>query len=86
MSLDALSDAGSENHLYNKQISVTRTSVLNDQLTKDDYHEGILEKQSPSFHKRWQKRYFVLKNRHLFYYKTKADYDKQLTCRGVLNF
>ena len=34
----------------------------------------------------WQKRYFVLKNRMLFYYKTKADYEQHKTCKGVINF
>lgn len=65
---------------------MSRPSVLSDLLTKDDFCEGVIEKQSPSFHKMWQKRYFVLKNRMLFYYKSKADYDQQKTCKGVINF
>ena len=59
---------------------------MSDVLTKDDFCEGYIEKQSPSFHKMWQKRYFVLKDRMLFYYKTKQDYDENKSCKGVINF
>lgn len=79
-------DSLRDNALYNRNISVSRPSVIDDLLTKNDFCEGLVEKQSPSFHKMWQKRYFVLKNRMLFYYKSKADYESQKTCKGVLNF
>ena len=59
---------------------------MSDVLTKDDVNEGVLEKQSPSFHKMWQKRYFVLKDRMLFYYKTKQEYEQDKTCKGIINF
>ena len=45
-----------------------------------------MEKQSPSFHKRWQKRYFVLCKRVLKYYKGKTDYRNDLPPKGVINF
>jgi len=67
-------DQGAVNGILGN-ISVCRPSILSDVLTKDDFFEGLLEKQSPSFHKMWQKRYFVLKDRIFYYYKTKADYD-----------
>lgn len=60
-----------ENHLITRNISVSRPSMISDLMTKNDFYEGVIEKQSPSFHKMWQKRYFVLKNRILFYYKSK---------------
>ena len=34
----------------------------------------------------WQKRYFVLKDRVFYYYKSKADYYSNKTCKGVINF
>lgn len=36
-----------------KQPNVSRPSIRNNTLTADDSHEGLMEKQSPSFHKRW---------------------------------
>ena len=45
-----------------------------------------MEKKSPSFHKRWQKRYFVLENRMLKYYKTMQEYEQSKPAKGVLNF
>ena len=44
---------GGENLLYSRNISVSRPSVISDVLTKDDFYEGIIEKQSPSFIKLW---------------------------------
>lgn len=67
-------------------ISVSRPTLTNDQLTNDDYYEGVLLKQSPSFHKMWQRRYFVLRNRMLFYYKSKQYYNDKRSIKGVLNF
>ena len=57
-----------------------------DVLTEDDKYKGFLEKQSPSFLKRWQKRYFVLENKMLKYFKNKSDYDSNKIPKGVLNF
>ena len=45
-----------------------------------------MEKQSPSFLKRWQKRYFVLSKKMLRYYKSEADYNAGKPPKGVLNF
>lgn len=36
-----------------KEPPVSRPSIRNNTLTADDSHEGLMEKQSPSFHKRW---------------------------------
>ena len=46
-------------------------SIRDDALTRDDFHEDFMSKQSPGFFKVWQKRYFVMQNRMLKYYKTK---------------
>lgn len=45
-----------------------------------------MEKKSPSFHKIWQKRYFVLDKRVLKYYKNKQDYISRKPPKGVINF
>ena len=86
--IDTKSNLSANSLTYKRQVSVSRTSVKNtfDKLTNMDFCQGVLEKQSPSFHKFWQKRYFVLKNRMLFYYKTKADFEENKTSKGVLNF
>lgn len=55
-------------------------------MIAEDRHEGYIEKQSPSFHKRWQKRYFVLDNRVLKYYKLQSDFLNAKPPKGVLNF
>lgn len=34
----------------------------------------------------WQSRFFVLRNRMLFYYQTKDHYSQHLGIKGVLNF
>ena len=56
------------------------------EINEFDFHEDFMEKQSPSFHKRWQKRYFVLNNCVLKYYKNKADFKNYLPPKGVINF
>lgn len=63
-----------------------RMSVRNDQLSRDDFHEDYMEKQSPNLFKVWQKRYFVLVNRMLKYFKTKQDYSEGKAPKGVINF
>lgn len=45
-----------------------------------------MDKQSPSFHKAWQKRYFVLDKKILKYFKNKADYEAQKPPKGAINF
>lgn len=45
-----------------------------------------MEKQCPSIIKIWQKRYFVLDDTTLKYYKTKSQYMNGLPPKGVLNF
>jgi hypothetical protein len=57
-----------------------------DILTADDFHKGMMDKQSPKFFKQWQKRYFVLEAKTLKYYKTQTDYDKKKPPKGVVNF
>ena len=56
------------------------------EINEFDFHEDFMDKQSPSFHKRWQKRYFVLNNCILKYYKNKADFKNYLPPKGVINF
>jgi hypothetical protein len=36
-----------------RSISLAKPSLRMDILTADDYHKGILEKQSPKYLKRW---------------------------------
>ncbi len=45
-----------------------------------------MEKKSPNFIKRWQKRYFVLDKRILKYYKNRKNYENFLEPKGVINF
>lgn len=45
-----------------------------------------MEKRSPSFLKIMQKRYFVLRNRMLFYYKSESHFKNHMPIKGVLNF
>lgn len=45
-----------------------------------------MEKQQPNFLKRWQKRYFILENKMLKYYKNEAEYKANSMPKGVLNF
>lgn len=77
---------GNDDLFKTRTISVSRTSVRKDILTALDSHQGIMDKQSPSFHKLWQKRYFVLARRVLKYYKKKDDHDKGNQPKGVINF
>ena len=79
-------DERDDTNALQRNISVCRPSIMSDVLTKDYFFVGWVEKQSPSLFKVWQKRYFVLKDRMLFYYKTKADYDQNKTCKGIINF
>lgn len=77
---------GEETKMFERQMSISRPSVMSDILTEDDNMFGYLEKQSPSFHKRWQKRMFVLTNKTLKYFKTETDYYEGKPPKGVLNF
>ena len=52
-------DDGKSNY-SGRTISIARPSLKTDILTSDDSHKGMMMKQSPSFLKQWQKRYFVL--------------------------
>ncbi len=36
-----------------RSISIAKPSIRKDILTVDDYHKGMLEKQSPKFLKQW---------------------------------
>mmetsp|Transcript_2852 Transcript_2852/g.4862 ORF Transcript_2852/g.4862 Transcript_2852/m.4862 type:complete len:162 (+) Transcript_2852:286-771(+) len=69
-----------------RTVSVSRMSLKKDVLSESDFHQGLLEKQSPSFHKLWQKRYFVLSNRLLKYYKSQQDFEAKKPPKGVINF
>ena len=60
-----------------RTISIARPSIKNEILTENDSHKGWMMKQSPSFLKSWQKRYFVLVAKMLKYYKTQNDYDSK---------
>ena len=61
--------SNSKSNSFIRTMSLARPSIRKDVLTAEDRHEGYMEKQSPSFHKRWQKRYFVLDYKMLKYYK-----------------
>ena len=84
-----LLSAKSQNY-FNKEnarsYSISKPTIPKDVLTTDDSHAGLIEKQSPSFHKRWQKRYFVLDKKILKYFKNKADFDSQKPPKGAINF
>ena len=45
-----------------------------------------MTKESPSFFRIWQRRYFVLAHRKLKYYKSRSDYKVKNTPKGVINF
>jgi hypothetical protein len=66
-------------------LSVTQNNI-SDTLSERDFHKGHLEKKSPSFHRLWQKRFFVLENRVLKYYKTEQDYNEKRPPKGVIDF
>jgi len=55
---------------FMRTLSIARPSFQYDALTDDDLNHGYIEKQSPSFLKRWQKRYFVLERKMIKYFKT----------------
>ena len=55
-------------------------------LTQDDHFTGYMDKRQPNFLKTWQKRYWVLENRMLKYYRQDQDYLNQLPPKGVINF
>lgn len=38
---------------FDRHVSISRPSIMKDTLTELDSYEGIMEKQSPSFHKSW---------------------------------
>jgi len=69
-----------------RTLSLARPSIRNDALGEEDSHKGYLEKQSPSFLKHWQKRYFVLERKMLKYFKNEAEYNNGKPPKGVLNF
>ena len=62
-----------------------RTTSVNN-VTDNDFWQGIMSKQQPVFPRQWQKRYFVLDTKILKYYKNKSDYDQNKLPKGVLNF
>lgn len=65
-------EMGKDSDAFRKfSVATGRHSIINDKLTKDDFHEGIMKKQRPSrLFNGFQVRYFVLSNRMLKYYKT----------------
>lgn len=71
---------------FMRTVSLARPSVRVDILTEDDSESGILEKQSPNFFKMWQKRFFVLDQKILKYFKSRNDFTNQKAPKGVINF
>jgi hypothetical protein len=69
-----------------RTVSIARPSIRSDILTEDDSIQGTLHKQSPSFLKPWQKRYFILEKKMLRYFKNEHDYKSNKPPKGVLNF
>lgn len=53
---------------------------------EDSVLTGILEKRSPGLLQLWQKRFFVLDQKVLKYYKSETDYKNNVVPKGVLNF
>lgn len=70
---------------YTRTMSLSRPSIASDKLTEDDSCSGWVEKQSPSLLKRWQKRYFVLEQKVIKYYKSDQDYYLKKPPKGVIN-
>lgn len=68
-----------------RNFSLSRPSIIKDNLTEDDYCTGWLEKQQPKMLRRWQKRFFVLDKKLIKYYKNKDDYMDKKQPKGVLN-
>ena len=69
-----------------RSVSVVRSSPFQAALSDMDTHAGYLEKQQPNFLKSWQRRFWVLENRMLKYYKNDSDYLNKLPPKGVINF
>ena len=79
-------DSNEDDHSFIRTVSIARPSVRSDLLTEDDTLAGYMQKQSPSFLKQWQKRYFLLEKKMLKYYKSdKAHFDGKPP-KGVINF
>ena len=74
------------NQIRTKSVSIAPPSIVRDIPTEDDKHSDYMEKQSPSFHRAWQKRYFVLDKKILKYFKNKVDYEAQKPPKGAINF
>ena len=72
--------------LRSVSVSTRKLSMVNDLISEDDYCQGPLDKQSPSFLKFYQTRYFVLQKRMLYYYKNKDEYTQGRTPKGIINF
>lgn len=78
-------DYQEEGMSYMRTLSIARPSFQYDVLTDDDTQHGYIQKQSPSFLKRWQRRFFVLERKMIKYYKTEADYENKKPPKGILN-
>eukprot|EP00347_Sterkiella_histriomuscorum_P006332 403353158 len=72
-------DISSEDETRSRLSRICRS----DPIVEADQYEGYLEKQSPKLLVGWQNRYFMLKNRKLYYYKSKTKTDQ---VKGVINF
>ena len=79
-------DSNEEDHPYVRTVSIARPSVRSDLLTEDDTLGGNIQKQSPSFLKQWQKRYFLLEKKMLKYYKSEKAFQEGKPPKGVINF
>jgi len=75
----------SHEHPYNRaesRIKTAKTSSFRSVLAAAPAIEGYLKKKSTNFLRLWQKRYYALKEKKLFYYKNESK-DIML---GVLDF
>ena len=68
-----LRSSGDFENKFDRAISLSRPSIIKDTLGEDDFCEGWLEKQQPNMLKRWQKRYFVLRDGSLEYFRKAED-------------
>mmetsp|Transcript_23076 Transcript_23076/g.35727 ORF Transcript_23076/g.35727 Transcript_23076/m.35727 type:complete len:193 (-) Transcript_23076:616-1194(-) len=70
-----------------RSISISRNLAFKAEgLDENDFHQGYLQKQQPDFFKSWQRRFFVLSQRMLKYYKNEQDHLNNLPPKGILNF
>ena len=69
-----------------KDLLMSEPVIQNDALSASERYQEHMSKKGFNFPQLWAKRYFVLNDRILKYYKTKKDYESGKEPRGALNF